>query len=195
MQKYINGYIYPPRPKNKAPIEDIYLYDNGTFLGQPKLNGSCCSIFTNDDKIMKMGRHNNVLTRFDIQNDEIFSVFGYDTNVVVGEYMNKSKMNENGEIFNNKFVIFDQIVKDGDYLIGTTFSNRIDMMMNRYKPISETKYLYKLSDNIYMVKTFDSDLEDLWNEITKIDMYEGLVLKMKNGRLKRGDREDNNTST
>ena len=43
------------------------------------------------------------------------------------EYMNKSKKDENNETFNHKITIFDILVFDSNYMIGSTFENRINL--------------------------------------------------------------------
>lgn len=186
-------YIYPPRPELKIRPENLNIYDNNVFLAQPKLNGSCCEIYTGQKPIQK-GRHNNTLSVFKLTNNEIRNVLGTNINLVIGEYMNKSKYSNN-DIFNHKFVIFDQLIVDSEYLLGSTFQERLNIIKELYNPISETKYLYKLSQNIYMVKTFYNNFFKIWNDITKIDMYEGLVLKKKNAKLERGLKERNNVNT
>lgn len=189
-------YLYPPRPELKITPDSISTYDNRRFLAQPKLNGSCCELFVKRNDVIQKGRHNNTLTRFNIENNEMLRVFGSNKwNVIVGEYMNKSKRDEHGSLFNDKFVIFDQLVFDGEYVLGTTYKYRVDVMSEMYEPIDETDYLYKISDNIYMVKSFYTDFRILWNNIVKTDMYEGLVMKSLNGKLVPGYREKNNNMT
>jgi hypothetical protein len=193
-EKY--SYYYPPRPELKTSRNFLKTFDNGTFLAQPKLNGSCCELFISPDQIIQKGRHNNTLTNFRLTNTEIRNVFGnIGWNVVVGEYMNKSKNDENGDVFNHKFVIFDQIVFQNDYVLDSTFDERVKILKEIYKPIDETEFLYKISENIWMVKTFYNDFEKVWDELVKIDMYEGLVMKRKSGKLEIGNREKNNTKT
>ena len=108
---------------------------------------------------------------------------------------NKSKKDENNIVFNHKFVIFDQIVLNNEYLLDSTFEERIKIIESLYKPIDETEFLYKISDNIYMVKTFYKDFEKIYNKLIEIDMFEGLVMKRLNGKLEMGRREKNNVST
>jgi len=186
MENYFKlKYIYPPRPEEKASSDVLKLYDNGIFLGQPKLNGSCAELYTNDTFTQK-GRHNNTLSNFNMSNDEVMDILGgKGWNLIVGEYMNKSKMGEDGKLFNHKFVIFDQLVYNNDYLLGVTFDERIKLLYDIYKPIDETKYLYKLSDNIYMVKTFYENFETIWKDIIKTDMLEGFVMKRRSAKLDR----------
>lgn len=41
--------------------------------------------------------------------------------ILNSEYIDKSKSDDNGNLFNNKFVIFDILAHNGQYLVGTTF--------------------------------------------------------------------------
>lgn len=197
--KYSNyRYIYPPRPKNAIPSSDLNSYDNGTMSAQPKLDGSNCLIFT-DGKIVKvMNRHSQPLTRFDIPTEEILSLYkgtgGW--TVLNGEYMNKSKRDENNEVFNHKLIIFDILVSDGDYLIGKTFGQRIAILDEMFgNSESEKEYLHAVSQNVYRVKTYTSRFLDTFERLTRIDMVEGLVMKRTNARLEIGNTELNNVNS
>ena len=57
---------------------------------------------------------------------------------------------------------------------------------------SEKSYLYSVSDNVYRVKSFDKGFKSLFDQLTPIDMVEGLVLKRKNAKLEIGNTENNN---
>ena len=191
-------YIYPPRPKNAIPSTDLNSYDNGTMSVQPKLDGSNCLIFT-DGKIVKtMNRHSQPLTRFDIPTEEILALYkgtgGW--TVLNGEYMNKSKRDENNEVFNHKLVIFDILVSDGDYLIAKTFGQRIAILDEMFgNSESEKEYLHAVSQNVYRVKTYTSRFLDTFERLTRIDMVEGLVIKRTNARLEIGNTELNNVNS
>lgn len=189
-------YIYPPRPENKFPASGMDKFDNGKFMAQPKFNGSCVEIYLNLNDWKIMNRHNEKLNSFKIDKNE-FNIITPDsgTNLIVGEYMNKSKKDENGDIFNNKFIIFDILVYNNEYLIGKTFKERIDLLYNQISIIDENRYSYKLSRNIYITKTFYGDFLNLWNDFIKIDMLEGLVLKIKNAGLEYGFNSKNNNKT
>jgi ATP-dependent DNA ligase len=190
-------YIYPPRPKNAVNPDELTFWDNQQMIAQPKLNGSNCLIFTNGDKQFVMNRHNGRLTNFQISNDEINSIYR-GTNkewfVINGEYLNKSKQDERGITFNHKLVIFDILVFRSDYLVGKTFSERIDILDELYgKQESDKDYLYKVTDNIYRVKSYQTNFKKIFDELTSIDLIEGLVLKRKNAKLEVGNTENNNT--
>jgi hypothetical protein len=189
-------YIFPPRPKNAIPDSDLNFWDNGSLVAQPKLNGSNCVIFTNGEKLMIMNRHSQYMTNVDIQRQEVLDLFKGEPGkwmVLNGEYLNKSKQDENRQTFNHKLVIFDILVYNSDYLVGKTFQDRINLLDELYgQNDSEKSYLYSVSNNVYRVKSFESGFKSLYDQLTPIDMIEGLVLKRKNARLEIGNTENNN---
>ena len=197
--KYSNyRYIYPPRPKNAIPSSDLNSYDNGTMLAQPKLDGSNCLIFTDGKTVKVMNRHSQPMSRFEIPTEEILSLYkgsgGW--TVINGEYLNKSKRDETGNTFNHRFVIFDILVNDGDYLIGKTFDQRIKILDEMFGTIeSEKNYLYSISANVLRVKTYADRLLENFERLVRIDMVEGLVMKRKNARLEIGNTELNNVNS
>lgn len=196
MAKYITyRYIYPPRPKNAIPDSELEFWDNGSLISQPKLNGSNCLIFTNGKKIVVMNRHNSRLTNFSIDDSEILSIYrgtgGW--SLLNGEYLNKNKNDETGQSFNHKFVIFDILVHDGEYLVGKTFLERIQLLDQLYgQNSSEKDYLFSISENVYRVKSFETEFKSIYDKLTTIDVIEGLVMKRKNARLEVGATENNN---
>jgi len=189
-------YIFPPRPKNAIPDDELGFWDNGSLIAQPKLNGSNCVIFTNGVKIITMNRHNQRLTNFRLSDEEVKGLYrgNGEWTVINGEYMNKSKMDERGLVFNHKFVIFDILALDGDYMVGQTFENRIILLDELYgKKECEKDYLYNISENIYRVKSYDSQFKNLFDRLTNNNqLIEGLVMKRKNAKLEIGTSESNN---
>ena len=196
MAKYLNyRYIFPPRPKNAIPDTELEFWDNGSLLAQPKLNGSNCLIFTNGVKSVVMNRHNQRLTNFRLTDDEIKSIYRGNGGwtVLNGEYMNKSKSDENSQVFNHKFVIFDILCFNGEYLLGKTFEERIKLLDTIFgKQTSDKDYLYRVSENVYRVKSFETGFKNIYDCLTPIDMIEGLVMKRKNAKLEIGATENNN---
>lgn len=198
MAKYLNyRYIFPPRPKNAIPDTELNFWDNGSLIAQPKLNGSNCVIFTNGIKVIAMNRHNQRLTNFNISDNEIKDIYRGDGWMILnGEYMNKSKSDENSQVFNHKFVIFDILAFNGDYLVGKTFEERINLLDEIYGQVdSEKEYLYKVTQNTYRVKSYINNFKILFDKLTPIDMIEGLVMKRKAARLELGTSENNNTKS
>jgi ATP-dependent DNA ligase len=197
--KYSNyRYIYPPRPKNAVQPAELNYYDNGTMMAQPKLDGSNCLVFTDGKTVRVMNRHSQPMTRFEIPTDEILSLYrgsgGW--TVLNGEYMNKSKRDGSGSTFNHKLVLFDILVNDGDYLIGKTFAQRMEILDATFGTSdSEISYLHSVTENVYRVRTFFDNFRDTFNRLTEIDMVEGLVLKRRNARLEIGNTELNNVNS
>jgi hypothetical protein len=198
MAKYLNyRYIFPPRPKNAIPDTELEFWDNGSLISQPKLNGSNCVIFTNGVKTIVMNRHNQRLTNFNISDNEIKDIYrGEGWMILNGEYMNKSKSDENNQVFNHKFVIFDILGYNGDYLVGKTFEERVQLLDNLYDQRNcEKEYLFGISENVYRVKSYFTGFNELYNKLTPIDMIEGLVMKRRNARLEVGSSEMNNVKS
>lgn len=192
-------YIYPPRPKNAVSPEELTFWDNGSLISQPKLNGSNCVIFMDGSRTMVMNRHNQRLTNFELPQDELQNLYKCSPGelmVINGEYLNKSKQDERGITFNHKLIIFDILVFKSDYLIGSTFSERITLLDELYgTKDSEKSFLYSISDNVYRVKSYQTGFKQIYDELTTIDMVEGLVLKRKNAKLEIGNTENNNTKS
>lgn len=191
-------YIFPPRPKNAVPDDEINYWDStNQMIAQPKLNGSNCVIFTDGVRQIVMNRHNQRLTNFRLTESEVKEIYrGEGWMVINGEYMNKSKMDENGQVFNHKFVIFDILTFNGEYMVGRTFDERVKLLDELYGQVeSEKDYLYKISENIYRVKSYTTDFKRLYDRLITIDMVEGLVMKRKSSKLELGTTENNNTKS
>lgn len=189
-------YMFPPRPEYVISTDQLHKYEK-THLIQVKLNGSCCTIFIKGDELRQFGRHQNEnLSNFKINQEDlkVLNCGNNEWNVVVGEYMNKNKKGVDGKPWNHKFVIFDILVYDGEYLIGSTFEERVNLLDKIFGTIDENDYLYKINESVFRVKTFYDNFLLRWNEITKIDMLEGVVLKKKEQKLTRGLSEKNNMS-
>ena len=190
-------YLFPPRPENKISIDYLNDFDNGQYLAQPKFNGSCAVIFIKGNECHVWNRHKeDHIAHYKLEDSEICALNKTDDwMVLTGEYMNKSKKDANGETWNHKLVIFDILVYKGEELVRTTFQERVELLDEIFGTVDFDKYMYKISENVYRVKTFYSDFVNTWNEIIKIDMLEGLVLKKIDTPLERGIKEKNNTST
>lgn len=197
MKYEVFRYIYPPRPKNAVCPSDIQMFDNNSMIAQCKLNGSNCTIYTNGDDFLAYNRHGLHLSNFQLQKEEILKLYKNINKgtwlVLNGEYLNKSQKDETGQVFNHKFVIFDLLVIDSNYLIGKTFQDRVEILDKLYgRENSEKDYLYKITENIYRVKSYQSGFKDLYNQLTKIDIVEGIVCKRSSSKLELGISENNN---
>jgi len=186
-------YYYPPRPESVIPRTAIGIFEKMGYIWQPKLNGSCGLIFTNGKEIKFMSRHKANFTYNHMQNEEMLKLQRNGWTVLTGEYMNKSKKGADGKVFNNKFIIFDILVCGGEYLLGSTFQSRKEIIDNLYPSTYYDGWITRVSENIYRVNNFTENVEALFNEIIKIDMYEGFVGKKAEGILTMGMHAHNNT--
>lgn len=191
-------FIFPPRPKNSVSPTELQYFENQGLLSQPKINGSNTLLFLNKEQLIVMNRHGQRLTGFSINIDEILSLYKGTGGWMVlnAEYLNKSQTDETGRVFNHKLVIFDILVYDGNYLVGSTFENRVKLLDELYgNKECNKEYLYNISENVYRVKTYTENFENLFNNLIKIGMYEGLVFKRMSGKLEMGLRELNTSSS
>ncbi len=200
-----NGYIFPPRPEYKCPAGELDKYDNGQYLAQPKYNGTCVPIFTNGDELHVFNRHKERLALLNNYKGIEFRKLAITQNwyVYVGEYLNKGKYGETGVKERDKFIIWDVLVWDGNYLIGSTLTERLDLLESIFpckRAVVGTDTGLEVYDHlcctqfngIYKAPTYMGNFAELYKLIVKVDLYEGLVLKKKDSKLSFGTQELNN---
>jgi ATP-dependent DNA ligase len=190
-------YIFPPRPKNAVNPNELDFWDNGSMIGQIKTNGSNGVIFMNEKDIYIYNRHGQRMTSHNLDYQQLRSIYtGNGWMVINGEVLNKSKKDEFGNNFNENLIIFDILVYKSQYLIGKTFSERKDLMEDIFKlRTGEKEYLWQITQNIHLVKSFDRGFKEVFDKWTEIDMVEGVVLKRKNAKLEIGNTENNNSKS
>jgi len=153
-------------------------------------------LFTDGKEVIVKNRHKQSFSNFKMDMDELRRLHrGTGWMVLVGEYMNKNQKDETGKHWNIKFVIFDIIVYEGVHKLNSSFQERQDLLNRLYKSNQSKLYLDHISDNVYRVQNLYSDFHTHYRNITKIDMFEGFVLKKISGKLEQGTRENNNTRT
>ena len=189
-------YIFPPRPENKIPFSELENYDIDIYLSQPKLNGSNMTVYTDGKDVVFMNRHNQKMSNVVIPKEEFLKLHrGKGWVALNGEYMNKSKKDTKGDVFNHKFVIFDILVYNGKQTVSSTFEYRTKLIEDLYNPKSYDGFIDKISVNVFAVKTFFSTFTKLYEKLVSVDMYEGLVLKKRNAKLKNGVSKTNNVGS
>jgi ATP-dependent DNA ligase len=188
-------YLFPPRPEVKAPPTIIKQWEDKQFIAQPKLNGSCAVLFTDGNEVIMMNRHKEKFSRELLINKEELKKLhrGVGWLVLTGEYMNKSKKDSTGKVFNGKFVIFDILVYNGEYLTTTTFEHRQTLLDTLYELRHFDKFISEITSQLYRVNNIKTNITESWHDIVKTDMYEGFVLKKPSGMLETGFNSNNNT--
>lgn len=189
------NYVYPPRPEKKFPASDLQTYDNmKRFIGQPKLNGSCCVAIVNGEKTNFYNRHKETFAKFIFSGRELRNQFSAEgLTIFVGEYLNKSQNDETNNDTNGRLVLFDVIWYDGKSLVGSKFIDRQNLLREKiFKVQPYGQWVDKISDNLFIVKNFDTDFKKHWDDMIKYEVYEGLVLKKADGILQPSRSEKNN---
>lgn len=195
-------YIYPPRAENKISPESLLTFEEmGKFLAQPKLNGSSMQIYfsAGGKEIKLMNRHKKPI-ECKMDKEELKRLYrGKGEMILCGEYLNKNQRDETGKPFNIKYVIWDIIMLDGKHLIGTTFEERYNLLKRLYNeiPLADfpRKRLIQISLNCFLVLSSSQRFKEIYEDITRFQVYEGLVLKKKDGKLEDGYSENNNIKT
>lgn len=195
-------YLYPPRPIQTIQPSELSKYDDGTFIAQPKYNGTCCMVFISETDLIVMNRHRGTITSNYNDIDFRGMYRGKGWMVICGEFLNKNKKGEDGNPFNLKFIIWDILVYNGLYLIGSTFKERISLIEGLYpcskmrvsgKKLEQFEHLCITNHkNIFLAPTYNRNFQILYNSIVDTDLYEGLVLKRADAKLSYGLSEKNN---
>jgi hypothetical protein len=186
-------YLFPPRPEVKAPQTMIKRFEGLGFIAQPKLNGSCGLLFTNGKEVKFMNRHQGTFSRELINREELLKLHrGKGWMVLCGEFMNKSQRGADRKIFNAKFVIFDIIVYNGKHLKDSSFWERQCLLDSLYEVQPHDKWINKITETTFRVKNLEGDLENEWKDLINVEMYEGFVLKKREGKLEQSFKQKNN---
>ena len=203
MIPYLNfNYIYPPRPEYKIPPKELDTFDTGEYMVQPKYNGTCCIVFTNGTEVYVYNRHKQPMAWYSPDIDFKGLAHSDQWYVYTGEYLNKGKLGESGAKEKDKFIIWDILVWAGQYLIGDDLLTRINLLEETY-PCQRGKigenglemYEHLCHTNlngIYKAPSYMNGFLKLFEDISKTDLYEGLVLKKIDSKLSYGFQMLNN---
>ena len=203
--KYDGQFLYPPRAEVKTKPSLISQYDTPQYIAQPKVNGSCCCVFLHPNKPPSViNRHNEPKTRVD-KSIDFEGLIGTGWMVLAGELMDKSKKGEDGNVLTG-FIIWDILVYNNEYLVGTTLTERLELMETLWpcQRMSVTaaglvQYKHLCCTGIQGIYKTPSYLggsgyfSELYNELIEVDAYEGLLLKKADSKLEPGFGERNNT--
>lgn len=168
-------YLFPPRPEMKIAKENLGFYQKRGYVAQKKKNGTCTVIFAKGDQVIFKTRHPEIEDgnhrMWTPQEDHIKFFSGSEGfNVFVAELLH-SKVTGGPK---HELFIFDQLVKDGISLAGTTFGSRMLDMMKTFGGESESDQ-YRIADRITLAKCFGGGFTKLFETLAPED--EGLVLK------------------
>jgi hypothetical protein len=177
-------------------------FDTGEYVVQPKYNGTCCIVFTNGTEVYVYNRHKQPMAWYSPDIDFKGLAHSDQWYVYTGEYLNKGKLGESGAKEKDKFIIWDILVWANQYLIGDDLLTRINLLEETY-PCQRGKigenglemYEHLCHTNlngIYKAPSYMNGFLKLFEDISKTDLYEGLVLKKIESKLSYGFQMLNN---
>ena len=181
------SYLWAPRPETKVARPQLAFYENQAWWAQKKKNGTCTVIFARKNEIIFKTRHNDDHKLWTPEGDHNTFFAGQQKwNVFVAELLHsKVKGGPRSELY-----IFDQIVKDGVQLVGTTFAERQEMLHDRFQG-NDAGDQIRLAPRITLAKCFDEGFIDMFDHLKPED--EGLVLKNPLAKLKACFKADSNS--
>lgn len=205
--KYDNyKFIYPPRPVNKISTDQIEKYDTGEYVAEVKYDGSAVVVFLDADGFIVMNRHHETISNdFAEEIDWAGMYSGKGWMVLCGELLNKNKLGEHGTPLNKKFVIWDILVYNGDYMVGATHAERLrkleilfptQRMQVTAAGIEEYKHVCFTSvKGVFKKAVYTTNFTELYNDLVTTSLYEGVIIKRLDSKLQFGFVEKNNFSS
>lgn len=172
-------YIYPPRPKNTIPPSQLSQEEQrGCWLWQPKYDGDRCIVVVDGQKVQFGNRHHkfhpsNKLKHLIPQITSLALPTG--SACLDGELLNGSIL-----------VLFDVLEYGGKYLIGKTQVERLEILeLICGKPVKlcEPKVARQVSSHLWLSLTGTKDFLANFQELTKSNLVEGLLLRQPNSIL------------
>lgn len=193
-------FIFPPRPCDGSIQygEDTYqsYKTKPGYIAQLKLNGQRNLIYIFPDGHIEMwnrhGEKHRSYTPPKWMLDQITASFRIEPGkftVLDGELLN----NKDSTI-KDTLCIWDILVYNGEYLIGTTYGERYNLLLNISAKYADGDYAYEITNKLWVARNI---LPEMWDNEwakTKTSYVEGFVLKRLDGKLEMGLKKCNNGS-
>lgn len=217
--KIAQRYIYPPRPQEGAvPPTELSNFQKMGWHGQLKFNGNRLVLSKNGDGATFYNRHKDIHKRYSppawLQDEisEACRLLGLDKNewnLLDGELLHHKH-----RLFRDTIALWDIIVRDGEWLLDTTYEERYNSLLAQLPPEPEMFYLevggkrfllgIKLTEHIF-IPILTDNLQGLWGLTQEVNkavgwkgegepLLEGVVIKNIKGKLTPGFRPQNNMS-
>ena len=198
-------YIYPPRPSSAMPYEDSDGYRGGGWKAQLKLNGTRNLIVFNPDGGVEFynrhAAHHKAWTAPDWMVEEIrerFCVKKGKWSIIDSELLHSKHTSVKDTLY-----VFDILVLDGRYLVGTSYEDRFAMLSEVCgRPTTEVAgfdgMVLEIGRGLWMATVIDEPKWDAaWALSERIvgnekPIIEGLVFKRAKAMLDFGHSAANN---
>jgi len=190
---------FPPRPTASIPPTRIAEFDG--WIAQRKFNGTRTVTFvTPEGDVVLRTRHREEHRAYSITDAMVESVGSLDLargkwHVLDGELLHSKTTR-----VKDRLVLFDVLVHEGRYLVGTTVEERLPLLraITRAPSTHETETGSEIAllaaPTLWVAETFaDQDrYGEIYEQALGLDELEGVVLKNPRGRLSPGVSEANN---
>lgn len=177
---YSGGYLWPPRPETAIPPHMIESFEKRGYVGQIKKNGACTVLFLKDGQLSAMNRHAEPHANWSPTPNSgraLITRFPSGNYVFVAELLHNKVPGMRDILYVN-----DILVWDGQVLLGTTFRERQEALLNIWEP-RETPLGYNVIDShLWVARPVASPLEKVFHGLTRPE-DEGLVLKRNEAKL------------
>jgi hypothetical protein len=179
-------YLWPPRPEQKIARPQLSYYENKGWWAQKKKNGTCTLVFARGAQVIFKTRHNDDHKLWSPKREHISFFAGPKAwNVYVAELLH-SKVAGGPK---DQLYIFDVLVSNGDYLVGSTFADRQVLLHDRFEGKDEGDQV-RVSPYVTIAKCFDEGFAQMFDNLAPED--EGLVIKNPLAPLKPCYKPDSN---
>ncbi len=177
------GYTWPPRPENAIPTDMFDYYQREGWVGQIKKNGTCTLVFSDGNQTIYKTRHNDNHKMWKPQPEH----YEFFKELSGGEWcvFEAELLHNKGNTVKNTLYIFDILVWKGEYLVGTTFAQRQELLQEIFAGKLQDTHddHWVISEKFWLAKPVTSDFLKRWEALTH-DEDEGIVLKNPTAKLK-----------
>lgn len=178
------NFLFPPRPETAiAPTMLTYFETEMKYWAQFKKNGTGTTIAISPDKTF------TIWTRHG-EPHKAWQLTPHIKDVLADHFPEKEWFYLCVELMHNKtptikdtIYIHDMLVWFSEFLLGSTFLTRQDLLDARLKTNVETPTHYVLDPKVWYAKHFEKNFKELFTSIKDTKIDEGMVLKDPNGKL------------
>ena len=206
-------YIFPPRPLHDAvPFSEVQMYSTYGWVAQTKFNDKRTEISVSGNDVEIFNRHKSKHKTFTLTPElktEILTVLRDVLGLDISDwsYLDGGLLDGKNKLISGLLVIWDILVRDGDWLLGTTYGERYQWLLDKAvaaggKPFivtingQEFDFGVRLSDHIFLPR-ISEDFNSVWEFTQAVNkaagwstegggepVLEGIITKNPKGVLK-----------
>jgi hypothetical protein len=215
MMKLKERFIFPPRPlHDPVPFDKIGMYARYSWVAQVKVNDLHTEFSVSNNQVEFFNRRGGKQARNHVPNYLATEILEICNNLGFGTsdwtYLDGGLVCCKNQQVSGLAVIWDVLVRQNDWLLGTTYQYRYDMIAKSFEPFVVTlagqdfELGLKLSEHVFVPRIYH-DYEIPWQLTKAVNaaagwsetsggeaVLEGCVVKDTDGLLKPDLREKNN---